>query len=138
MSFNNRMALKQVRKGIIEDINRSPEVIITFRRPFVDNGFGQLVPDPTASQVAQDPIKCRISHERKNIDLNGPGPAGFSTNLERYILTDYKTQIFEADTFEAIGREFKIGVVDVLKQFGGVVGYQALLIDANGGHSEYS
>jgi hypothetical protein len=53
-----------------------------------------------------------------------------STNLQRFILADYQADIKHVDVFEAIGRSWKIGPVDPLKKFGGVIGYQAPLTDA--------
>ena len=93
------------------------------------SGDGTLVPDYKGIPT---PIKMtvRLSHERRQAPDFSPVQAGFSTNLSRFIMTDYKTEIYRGDYFEAIDRGWRIGPVDTLEKFGGVIGYQAPLIEA--------
>jgi hypothetical protein len=121
--------LKQARDGVKKIIKESPENIIIIRQPLVDNGFGKMVPDPFGTPEEHN-YKVRISHERRQPGSLTPGSAGFSTNLQRFILTDHLADIERGDIFEAIGRSWKIGPVDPLKKFGGIIGYQAPLTDA--------
>lgn len=91
--------------------------------------MGGEVEDPFGDPIPYE-IKCRIDHERKfpgNLDL---ASMGFSTNLARFVLVDCETTIYINDTLEEIGKGFKIGVVDPIKKFGGVIAYQAPLIEA--------
>lgn len=125
----NQALLAQKRKGIQSEINRSPEAIIIYRKPLVDNGFGELVENPYGTPIPYN-IKCRLSHEKKGPDTEVSMPSGLSTALVRFILVDYKTTIKEHDTFEALGKGFRIGKVDPLKKFGGILGYQAPLYEA--------
>jgi len=127
--MNNASYLKQARKGIKKHVEENPTEIIIYRKPLVEDGFGGYVESPTA-----DPddftITCRISHEQQGPVNNEPVPAGLSTNLTRFIIVDYKTTIYENDTFEAIDKNWMIGPVDPLIKFGGIIGYQAPLREA--------
>lgn len=122
--------LKQSRDGVKKVINESPENILIVRQPMTDDGFGGQVPDPFGTATEHN-YKVRISHERGNPSILTDTSAGMSTNLQRFILADYQTDIKHGDVFEAIGRSWKIGPVDPLKKFGGVIGYQASLTDAS-------
>jgi len=125
----NRVMLKQERKGIKRLINESPVYLTLYRKPLVSDGMGGFVEDPYSESV-QHEIKCRIDHEKKfpgNTNLAG---VGFSTSLSRFILVDWGTEIYENDTLEEIGKGFKIGAIDPIKKYGGVVAYQAPLIEA--------
>lgn len=129
--------LSQARKGIQFSINESPETIIIYRKPLTDNGFDGLIENPFGTETAHT-IKCRLSHEKKfpgNLDSSS---AGFTQNLARFILVNYQTIIYENDIFESALSEksFKIGPVDPLYKFGGVIGYQASLIEAAPAESE--
>lgn len=110
-------------------INESPETIIFWRKPLVDDGCEGLVVDPFGDPVPYT-VKCRLSHERKFPGNYDPAAVGFSTNLARFILSNWNNPLIEDDTFEAIGKEFRIGAVDILKKFGGIIGFQAPLIEA--------
>lgn len=124
-------ALKQLREGIKRLIRENPSNIIIFRKPMVDDGFGGEVESPSPESVEHN-IKCRISHEQEGPVNLGAAPPGFSTNLTRYIMVDYLTTIYENDSFEEsmIDKSFRIGPVDPLIKFGGIVSYQAPLIEA--------
>lgn len=125
----NQALLVQKRKGIQDKINKSPEAIIIYRKPMTDNGFGDLVEDPYGTPVPYN-VRCRLSHEQEGPQTQINAPSGLSTALVRFILVDHKTTIYENDTFEALGKKFRIGVVDPLKKFNGILGYQAPLYEA--------
>lgn len=122
--------LKQARNGVKKLIEESPETIVIIRQPMKDDGFGGQVPDPFGTPT-EHTYKVRIAHERGNPDMLTDTSAGMSTNLQRHLLADYLTDIKHGDIFEALGRSWKIGPVDPLKKFNGVIGYQAPLTDAS-------
>lgn len=122
--------VNQARDSIGRLINENPEVITVARKLLVDNGFDVLVEDPSGASTPVE-VRCRISHRNSGPFSLGLAPAGFSVDQARYILVDHRTVIVEGDTFGAIGNEWRIGPVDVLKRFGQTIGYQAPLIEAN-------
>jgi aconitase B len=119
----------QARDAIQRTIDENPSTVILMRAPLVDNGFGKMVPDPTAVKVPTE-LRCRLSHESRGPVSLQPASVGLSTNLARFILVNWQTVIEEGDTFEALGRGWKIGAVDPLVSFGAVTGYQAPLVEA--------
>lgn len=126
---NNRLLLKQARDGVKRLIAESPLTKIIYRKALISDGMGGEVEDPYGDPIQYE-IKCRIDHERKfpgNLDV---ASMGFSTNLARFILVDWETTIYINDILEEIGKGFKIGAVDPIKKFGGVIAYQAPLIEA--------
>ncbi len=130
MSFFNPQMLNQARDSIKKMIADSPENIIIMRKPMVSDGYEGLVIDPSGIPVPHKMI-VRLSHEKKFPGNYNTAPAGLSTNLARYITADYETNIYDGDTFDtSFGKEYKIGAVDPLKKFNGVIGYQAPLIEA--------
>lgn len=131
--MNNAELLKQARKSVIALIKESPIKITVKRFPLVDDGSGDgtLVPDPYGTPDDYT-MTVRISHERRQPANLGSAPAGLSTNLSRFVMVDYKTTIYQGDTFEALGKYWEIGPVDPLMKFGGATGYQAPLREAEG------
>lgn len=127
--MNNKSLLKQLRTGIKKHIAESPTVITIFRQPLVDDGFGGTVESPTAAPD-EFTMTVRLSHEQKGPEKLESVPAGLSTNLSRFILVDYETVIYENDVFEAINKNWCVGPVDPLLKFGGIIGYQAPLREA--------
>ena len=126
----NETALIQKRKSVQDQISIDPEYIVIYRTVLVDDHEGGLCPDPFGSK---DPvnIKCRISHEQSGPNMDQTKGSGLSTNLSRFINTDYLNIIQQGDQFtDSLGKSWKIGPVDPLKKFGGIVGYQAPLIEA--------
>jgi hypothetical protein len=121
--------LKQARASIRAKIRENPSSIIILRTPMVDNGFGGEIPDPFGDPI-EYVYKVRLSHERKTVAEAETTPAGFSTNLSRFILADYKAVLIDGDIFDAIGKSWQIGKVDPLYAFGGIIGYQAPLREA--------
>ena len=130
MSFFNPQMLNQARDSIKKMIAASPENIIIMRKPMVSDGVEGMVIDPFGIQVPYKMIVL-LSHEKKLPENYNTAPVGLSTNLARYITADYETNIYDGDTFDtSFGKEYKIGAVDPLIKFNGVIGYQAPLIEA--------
>ncbi len=130
MKFFNVQLLKQARGAIKRMIEESPEEITILRKSMVDDGFDGLVINPYGDPEEIN-IKARLSHEKQFPGNYKNSPAGLSTNLSRFILTDHETVIYDGDSFESsFGKEYKIGAVDLLIKFNGTIGYQAPLIEA--------
>ena len=127
--MSNAMALKQMRNSIKTKIRKSPETITISRMPLIDDGFGGTIENPYGTPV-ETIMKVRISHEQSGPSKMESSSVGVSTNLQRFILTDYNSVIYKDETFTAIGKTWKIGAVDTLKRHDGIIGYQAPLIDA--------
>lgn len=125
----NRLFLKQARDGVYKIINESLDTIIIQRQALIDDGFGGQVPDPFG-ETETHTLTVRLSHERKYPGTLGETSAGMSTNLQRFILAGWEDYIEEGDVFETDEGSWKIGPVDPLKKFGGIIGYQAPLSDA--------
>jgi hypothetical protein len=120
----------QAREGIARIIGENPETVTVSRAAMVDDGFGGLVADPHGARSSVI-VRCRLSHESRGPVSLAQSPAGLSTNLARFILVDHLTTIIAGDTFEALGRGWKIGAVDPLLNFGAIIGYQAPLVEAS-------
>lgn len=125
----NAAKLKQARDGIASKIRENPTIIIILRQPMIDDEFGGMIPDPFGTPT-ENVYTVRLSHERSQVPENEPVPAGLSTNLQRFILTDHLADIRQDDVFDALGRSWKIGAVDPLYAYGGIKGYQAPLLEA--------
>lgn len=121
--------LDQARRGITKQINENPEAIIVFRKPVTDDGFGGFVEDPHADPVPFS-VKCRISKEVRGPEGFTPNAVGLSTAGSWFILVDWNTIIYKDDIFEARDRQWRIGSVTQIKQYGGIIAYEAPLIEA--------
>jgi hypothetical protein len=124
------MKLKQVRKLRTKLIAQDRVKITLVRLATVTDPItGDTIPNP-AGTPSTPSIYCRIPHERKQVPESFSSPAGFSTNLQRMIMTDWKNIIQEGDTFSYLGEGFEIGPVDTITFMGETVGYQAVLKEA--------
>lgn len=112
-------------------INENPSTIILYRKPMTTSKLGGQVVNPFGTDI-ESIVKCRISHEKASVPVNKEVPVGFSTNLERFIETDYLNPIYEGEIFEyePLGKSFRIGPVDQLRASGGIYGYNATLMEA--------
>lgn len=127
--MNNKILLKQARSGIKALINESPFTVTKSVYPLVSDGFGGMVEDPTGTPVPST-IKIRISHERRQTFLNSEKPSGLSTDLQRFAMWAYDVTMEEGDSITGIAdKNYRIGPVDPLYKFGGIIGYQAKLIE---------
>ena len=116
--------IRQARKGIQKSISlNESKVIIESPSKMIDNGYGILVPDLTSTKTYRK-ISCRISYEKKMVDgVQSVENVGYSTNLSRFILTDYKTPIYKGERFD----NYEIMQVYPLYFMGDIIGYQAPL-----------
>ena len=121
--------LQQARKGIKKLIAANKIIIIIHRKPLIDDSFGGEIEDifgiPTGLTV-----KCRLSHDAFKPMKLGETDTGFTSDIIRYILVDHTQDIVQDDIFEALDKKWKIGLVDTLKSFNGIIGYQAPLFEA--------
>ncbi len=125
------MSLKQQRSGFTRNINIDPIIISVSRiTSLVSDGVGGLVEDPYATPTVVS-LTVRVVHEQKNPEPVSEGSAGLSSNLGRMVLSNYKNEIAQYDVIPYEGRNYKIGIVDPLRKFGGVYGYQAPLVEVN-------
>lgn len=119
--------MSQARKGIIAQIKLNPARVKFHRLKMVDNGFGGLIPDPLGEADTFD-ATVRVAHEALvTVPELKDSPIGRSTNLGRFILADYRTEIHEGDRFNYIGYGWEIGFVDPLVYGEQIIGYQAPL-----------
>lgn len=129
-------ALKQARDGILASINDNPTTIIIYTSPTTTDPQGNTVPDPFATKVESGTARVRLSHERKGPDPASETEAGFSTNLGRYILSDYQTPLEAGQVFpDTLGKSWQIMSVDPLQFKGDIIGYQAPLKEATSANS---
>jgi hypothetical protein len=127
--------LNQARRGIKKLIDQNKSSIIISRQAMVDDGFGGLVPDPLGVPTEIN-VTCRLSHDQIKPGSISESPAGVTSDPIRYILTDHNQDIQENDIFEAIDKTWKIGIVDQLYAFGGLIGKQAPVILVNNEEAE--
>ena len=118
--------LSQARCGIQAVINVNKTVIdVTIPAAMVDDGRGNMIPDLLGSTTSKR-MPCRVSFEKKLTDGLPTASVGFSTNLSKFIITDYKHEIKRGYRFN----NYEIGEVSILRQFGDIIGYQAPLIES--------
>jgi len=103
--------------------------IIIYRKPVKADGFGGYVEDPYGTPVPYN-VKCRISKEVRGLEGFSENAVGLSTAGSWFILVDFKTQIYKDDIFEARDRQWRIGAVTQIKQYGGIIAYEAPVIEA--------
>lgn len=118
--------LNQARCGIQAIINVNKSIIdVEMPASMVDDGRGNMIPDLLGATTRKR-IPCRISFEKKLTDGLPTASVGFSTNLSKFIITDYKNEIKRGYRFD----DYEIGEVSILRQFGDIIGYQAPLIES--------
>jgi len=126
---NNPAALAQLRKGFDAQIAMSPDVVTGSRLPMIDDGFGGTVPDPAGTPVPFT-IEGRLSHERNGVNSVHEVPSGLDTALSLFLQWRWNVTVKEGEVITARGRQFRVGVVDPIKKFGGVYCNQAPLYPA--------
>lgn len=127
---NNVLYLAQTREGIKDNISKNPTQIIIYRNILIDNGLGDMVPDPHNVNPEPVTLTCRISKEPRRIEKVSTGPLGLSYEYVDYIFVDHETIINEHESFEANGTRWRIGPVETMMKFGGITGRRAPLIEA--------
>jgi hypothetical protein len=122
--------LSAARKAFTSRVNLNPSrLTLTRQATTTDPITGNDVQDPSGNYTYPI-VTARIQHERATVPENEDSPAGLSSDLERMIMSDYKNEIKTDDVFTWQGLKFKIGKVDPVYQYSGLVGYQAPLIEA--------
>jgi len=121
--------LKQARLGFQKNIDEDRQSIMIYRKGMIADGFGGLMQDPFGAGTPTT-IICRICEGRGNPSILTGSPVGLSENLVKYIIVNYKADIQEHDTFDSRGKTYRIGNVETIVNFGGIIGYQAQLIES--------
>ena len=117
------MKLKQARKGYKKMIDENRQLLIV------------TIPgdpaDPWASSTTRD-FTGRIAHERSGPFNLQEGTAGLSTNLSRFLSVEYDVDYLKVGQIitDADSKDWKLGAIDSLSQFGGIHGYQIPLEEA--------
>ncbi len=125
----NYAALEQERRSIKAIIDENPVAVIVWRRPMVADGFGGLVEDPFG-ELAPTSLRGRVSKTTRGPEDYTPAPVGVDLVDPLYFLVDWQTSIYVNDTFEAMDRRWRLGPVTRIQQHGGVVAYEAPMIQA--------
>lgn len=121
--------LNQLRGGIKTAIDMNPSTVVFMRKPMVDNGLGEMVEDPYGEPVAVT-VRGRVSKERRGPEAGTPINTGLSTAGSFFFLTDWKTIIYKNDSFEHSDRRWRLDAVSRIEQAGGVIAYEAPMIQA--------
>jgi len=124
-----KAALKQARKGILISINENPSAIIIMRKALVDDGFGGKVENPYGTATSLSMV-VRIADSRRSVSDCTNVDSGFAQDYQKIIISDYESDINPGDVFEAEGKNYKINQVTPLYKFGGLIGYQGNLSEA--------
>lgn len=125
------MSLSQLRSAQTRKVNINPLTVNISRiTATVSDGVGGQVEDPYGTPVPGS-LTVRVCHEKKGPMGDESSPVGLSTNLGRMIISNYKNKPLQGDIIPFEGINYKVGVVDPLIKFGGLIGYQAPLIEAN-------
>ena len=117
------MLLKQARKGFKAMIDENRQVLIV------------TIPgdptDPWSVTTTQD-FTGRIAHEQKGPFNLEAGTTGMSTDLSRFLSIEHDVDYLAIGQIitDANGKDWKLGAVDPLPRFGGVLGYQSPLEEA--------
>ena len=114
--------LKQARKGLQIVINQNKQTLTL-----------DLESDPADpwGTTTNKTFTGRISHERRINNLEN-NPSGMSTDLSYFLIVDYKVDYLIRGNIitDSDGKKWKLGAVDPLKRFGGILGYQSPLEEA--------
>jgi len=122
--------ITQIKSGIKKAIAQNRFRVILKRFPtMTDPITGETIRNQAGTKTSH-PIYCRIAHERAQVPANNETPAGLSTNLNRFIITDHNQSPVEHDTFTWQGKDWEVGPVDPVRIKGQVIEYQAPLKEA--------
>lgn len=118
--------LRQERRGIQKQVNEDPTTYTASRLPMVDDGFGGEIENPfgTPTEVT---IKGRIAKDKAGPFVLTTGSVGLANVRDRYFFCDHRQDVREGDTFA----NWRVGNVEELHNFGGVIGKQAILHEAS-------
>jgi hypothetical protein len=121
-------------EGIKQLINVNPVLITWERYPLVDNGFGEMIEDTTATPEEKKAV-VRISHQSGGVQDTKVAPTGLTTNLSEYVVMLPNVDVREGEIITAKTgtiRKWKVGVVDDLIIEGRPYARQAPLVRADG------
>ena len=122
--------LDQKRSAVKANIGRDP-LSLDFERPATKvDPSGDTVVDPFGSAVTGT-ITGRIARSSIGPYALLDGSEGLIEHQMKIILTDYETEIKNNDILIAGTAKYKVLDVNVLRKFGGIVGYQSKLEEAN-------
>ena len=127
--MNIAVMLTQLRTGIKTAIDMNPVDIVMMRKEMVSDGMGGLVENPYGTPVAY-PVHGRISKERRGPEGGTPINTGLSTAGSFYLLVEHTVTIYKNDPFEWNDRRWRLDAVSEIVQAGGVIAYEAPLIQA--------
>lgn len=130
MSIPNTALLNQARSAVRAEINASPSVLTGTRQPLVDDGLGNMVPDPTGASI---PFTCRarVAQETSSVALSESYPAGLDTAFSYFVVMTHDDFLYEDDIVMYQNDAYRVDVVTAVKKFGGIVRHRARLIPAN-------
>lgn len=124
-NMNNAVMLNQLRRGVALQISISPEPIEFVRPIKIPDGFGGTMDGPRSVKTS---TTVRISHRRAGVQVLETTANGLDTGFGLFVLADHNTILIENEMVTARGRKWRVGPVDALVKCGGVVAYQAPLI----------
>ncbi len=130
----NGIAMWAQRESIASLIRESPTTAIIRRKKSIPNGLGGTTLDPYCEAV-DIKVTFRVAHERRQPpEIGAVNGAFFTSDHHRIATWEWNTDIREGDAYMDvdIGKRFVFGLVDALRKFGGIVGYQAPLMEAAG------
>jgi hypothetical protein len=127
--MDNRLLLDQARRGINAQIRQSPTTVSLKRKRRIPDGLGGLMDDPSDTGT-EFFFRVRISHERSGVQTELPVPSGQDTSLSKWMLFPWNFDIREDEIITDQDRSYKIGKIDALRKFEGVIALQAPLIPA--------
>ncbi len=132
MVFEGMMWAERDRIKQLVAVSPTTATMVRKSTKLVDNGFGKMVPDlfDTGSSVT---VTFRLAHDKKAPAVSQGNEQGvFTTNNNRIATWAWDVDIQEGDTFTDadLGKTFAFRDVDVLRKYGGVIGYQAAIIEA--------
>jgi hypothetical protein len=130
VSIPNAALLNQSRKAVALEINASPTILSATRQPLVDDGLGNMVPDPTGIPI-EVTCRCRVAQERSAVAQSESYPAGLDTAFSYYLVMSHDDFLTEGDEVVYQNDGYRVDVVTSVKKFGGVVRYRARLIPSN-------
>lgn len=123
--------LRQARAATKKIIDENPSVVTYARVAMVDDGMDGECPDPFGSATTYK-ARVRLAHESGGVQKQGASPAGTTANLSMFLLMDHAMPIREGEVItDPSGQGWTVGVVNVDRRYGGVVGASAPLTKAD-------
>jgi hypothetical protein len=121
-------------EGIKQLIGINPVRITWERYPLIDNGFGEMIENTSATPETKKAV-VRISHQSGGVQDTAVAPTGLTTNLSEYVVMLPQVDLREGEIITANTgtiKRWKVGVVDDLTIEGKPYARQAPLVRADG------